>query len=460
MTNPSKKDTLSPEGIVMLRQGKLIGAAVGLSLLLGSSGLQAAGPDDVHSDNITEIAQAPIHITKDEVADGSDLAFEGDLLIAGSYSGTAIFKILKKAPYVRQIGMHNCPGGQGDVSVYEDLVFVSLDSPQAQETIGCTEPSARESAGKEGVRILDISNPRRPKQIQFVETDCGSHTHVINPSEDAVYIYVQSYPLGVPSATCSPVSHRKVSIVEVPLDAPVKAKVVGTLDVSPEIGCHDVTIFPKKKLAAAACIGETQIWDVSDPAAPTIVSRIVNPSIEIHHGTGITWDEKYLAIADEFAGSVTGECAGNQMSPIGALWFYDISDPTLPVLAGYYNVPRRGDPEGTDDASYMACTSHNFNILPMKDESKYIASVGYRASGLSVVDFSDPANPVELAYYQQRTENQIPDVWSAYWYNGRIYANDNGASRGVSVYELDGTSAKEVRFFRERMNPQVQSDGL
>ncbi|MGH2757116.1 MAG: hypothetical protein ACRDI3_04945, partial [Actinomycetota bacterium] len=194
----------------------------------------------------------------------------------------------------------------------------------------------------------------------------------------------------------------------------------------------------------------------SDPAKPTIVSRIVNPSIEIHHGTGVTWDEKYLAIADEFAGSVTGECLGNQNSPIGALWFYDISDPTNPSVAGYFNVPRRGDPQSADEAGYMACTTHNFNILPMKHPGHYVAAVGYRASGLSVVDFSDPGAAKEIAFYKQLEEGTIPDVWSGYWYNGRIYTNDNAASRGISVYELEGTSKKDVRFFKTRLNPQVQ----
>jgi hypothetical protein len=415
-----------------------------------------AGPDDIHSDNMKEIARAPIEIIKGEYADGSDLAFEGDLVIAGSYSGTAIYKILSGRPYVEQIGFHHCPGGQGDVSVYEDLAFVSLDSPQSEQAVGCAEPAAQKSAGKEGVRILDISDPTAPVQIDFVETDCGSHTHVINPTRDAVYIYVMSYPLGVQTASCSVASHRKVSIVEVPLDAPTKAKVVGFLDVSPEIGCHDVTIFPNGKLAASACIGETQIWDISDPAKPEIISRIVNPSIEIHHGVAVTWDEKYLAIADEFAGSVTGECAGDRYSPIGAMWFYDISDPTVPVLAGYYNVPRGGRPETAEEAGYIACTTHNFHILPMKEKGRYIAVAGYRAAGISVVDFSDPAAPKEIAYYQQLDEGMIPDVWSAYWYNGRIYANDNGAGRGLSVYTLKGTGPSDVRYFKDRMNPQVQ----
>lgn len=423
--------------------------------LMPATGRTAPDPDD-HSKNIIELAEAPIRTKSGEKAAGSDLAFERDLIVAGSYSGTAIFRILKGEPYVKQIGFHDCPGGQGDVSVYRDLAFVSLDSPQEEESVGCREPSAQRSAGKEGVRILDISDPTEPRQVEFVETDCGSHTHVIFPTKKAVFMYVQSYPLGVQTQTCSVASHRKVSIVKVPMAAPTKAKVVSTLDVSPEIGCHDVTIFPSKKYAAAACIGETQIWDVRKPASPEIVSRIFNPSIQIHHGTGVTWDEKVLAIADEFAGSVTGECAGSQNSPIGALWFYDISEVTNPLPLGYYNVPRRSDPDTADEVAYTKCTSHNFSILPMRDPDRYVATVGYRSAGLSVVDFSDPSAPKERAHFKQLDKGAIPDVWSAYWYNGRVYSNDNDGGRGIGAYRLDKTSSKHVRYFRNRLNPQVQ----
>lgn len=423
-------------------------------VLAGPAGAVATQAESPQSENIKEIARGPIKAGEGGMADGSDLAFQGNLIVAGSYSGTAFFKILKGAPYIKQLGFHACPGGQGDVSVYQDLAFVSLNGAQSQGS--CLDPGGKKSDGKAGVRILDISDPSKPVQINYVETDCGSHTHVINPHGDKVYIYNQSYPLGVQTQTCSVVSHRKVSIIEVDVDAPEKAKVIGTLDVSPEIGCHDVTIFPDGKHAAAACIGETQIWDVSDPAKPSILTRIYNPSIEIHHGTGVTWDGKVLAIADEFAGSVTGECVGDQQSPIGALWFYDITDIARPQLLGYYNVNRGARPDTPNEAAYMKCTSHNFSILPMKDPKKYVATVGYRSAGMSVVDFSDPANPVEAAFYQQMEDGNVPDVWSAYWYNGRIYTNDNAASRGVSVYEMKGTGSADVRYFRDRLNPQVQ----
>jgi hypothetical protein len=93
----------------------------------------------------------------------------------------------------------------------------------------------------------------------------------------------------------------------------------------------------------------------------------------------------------------------------------------------------------------------------MKDPKRYVAAVGYRASGLSIVDFSDPAGATEIGHYLQMNDGLIPDVWAAYWYNGRIYANDNGAGQGVSVYEMKGLTEKEVRYFEDRMNPQVQS---
>lgn len=428
-----------------------------VALLMVVSPAAGAGGDNVRSDNIRELVNAPIQVPGGETADGSDLAFKEDLVIAGSYSGTAIYRMSQRAPFVKQIGFHNCPGAQGDVSVYRDLVFVSLDSNQPSATVGCQEPSARDSAGKQGLRILDISDPTKPTQIAFLETPCGSHTHTIYPVGNVVYAYVQSYPLGAQTSDCSVASHRKVSIVEIPLARPQAAKVSGSLDVSPEIGCHDVTIFEPKKLGFAACIGESQIWDLKNPAKPEIVSRIYNPSIEIHHGAGVTWDGKVMVIADEFAGSVTGECAGHERSPIGALWFYDVSDPSSPSLLGYYNVPRGARPDSVQEGTYVVCTAHNFNVIPMKDKKRYIAAVGYRSAGFSVVDFSDPAAPKEAGYFQQMQDGAIPDIWSAYWYNGRIYSNDNGAARGVSVYEMKGLGRAQTRYFDGLLNPQVQS---
>lgn len=434
----------------------LLAIAVMGSVLAAAATTSVAGQsEDEHSKNIKQLARVPIEITSKNLAEGSDLAFSDDLLVAGSYQGLGLFRILDKAPYLKQISFFNCPASQGDISIRGDLVFISIDSASSNERETNVCNNTDDSLEKEGVRVVDISDLRQPRQVKFIETDCGSHTHTMLPDGGTTYLYIQSYPLGAQTPTCSVASHRKVSIVEVPSSNPTKAKVASTLDVSPQIGCHDVSVFPSKDLAAAACIGESQMWDISNPGAPEIISRIYNPAIGIHHSAAITWDGKRAVIGDEFAGSVTGACAGDQRSPAGALWFYDITDPTSPQLEGYYNVPRDGHPGSVDEALYMACTTHNYGIVPMKEPNRYIATVPYRAAGLSIVDFSDPAEPKEIGYYHQLTGG-IPDIWSAYWYQGRIYTNDNGALRGVGVYEMDGLEEASVRYFKGEMNPQTQ----
>ncbi|HEX2196720.1 MAG TPA: hypothetical protein VHJ76_07315, partial [Actinomycetota bacterium] len=295
-------------------------AAILLAALLTVPPATARQNEDLHSDNIEQLVQAPIVIDKGIFGEASDLAFRGNLLVSGSYQGMALYQILPKAPYLRQISFYDCPASQGDVSVLGDYVFVSIDSGGSNngETPLCNNTD--DSVGKEGIRIVDISNPREPRQVKFVETPCGSHTHTILPDGAKTYVYVESYPLGAPTPDCSPASHRKVTIVELPTADPAKAEIAGELDVSPEIGCHDVTVVPERDLAVVACIAESQIWDISKPLEPVILSRIYNPSIQIHHSAALTWDGKYMAIGDEFAGSTTGTCVGERPSPIGAMW--------------------------------------------------------------------------------------------------------------------------------------------
>jgi hypothetical protein len=327
---------------------------------------RASHNDDDHSKNIKRLAQVPIIVkadnpnTKDvneEVrASGSDLAFKGDLLFAGSYEGPATFKILKAKPYLKQIGFLNCAGSQGDVSVWGNLLIVSVDSPRVGPKCTPTDTApasqAQFAAGTafEGLRLINIKNPKRPTQIGTVSTPCGSHTHTIHPAGKKLYVYIESYPLGAQVPSCSVASHRKVSIVEVPLSNPAKSKVVGALDVSPAIGCHDVTVFPKKKIAIAACITESQVWSIKNPAKPQILGRIRNPLIMIHHSSSFTWDGKYAILGDEFGGAAGGGCVGSSDAPVGAMWFYDISDPSSPEEVGYFGPDRvHAFPDSVDE---------------------------------------------------------------------------------------------------------------
>ncbi len=460
-----------------------------LALIVGvlAGGAQA----DQKSDNIQRLAQEPIVITEDDpktedvdetrYGQGTDLAFEKDRLVAGFYQGGfAVFKILNRAPYIKQESVAFCPGDQSDVSVYGDLVFQSVDRGQVKadgsaSDGGCDSKSASaadfmQSKEWEGVRIFRLfKGGRTPELEASLRTSCGSHTHTLVPEGKKLYMYVSSYPLHAPYPQCSHATHQKVTIWEIDQKNPAKSKEVGQVALGPTtLGCHDVTVVPEKDVAVAACLTEAQVWNIKNPAQPEIVSRIRHTNM-LFHSSGITWDGKIAVLGDEFAGAAAGAGCASPDGRLGAMWFYDVSDPSNPREVGHFGPPRTAPPETVEGLARHSCTNHNFNILPMKDPKKYVLVTSWYAAGISAVDFSDPANPKETAFYVPEYEgNQAPDTWAAYWYNGRVYTNDVSLPRatgslpatpsaGVGVYTIDGyDSPKAVHYFRTRLNPQVQ----
>ena len=399
---------------------------------------------------------------------GSDMAFWGNRAVLGEYGGPGGFELLDVTdPTPSRLAGFECPGAQNDVSVWNDLVIMSVDSPRGATTSngraykpeecgagGASAPENQAGTAWEGIRIISIANPAAPVQLATVKTDCGSHTHTLVPDPDRgrLIVYILSYPLGAPQSNCNPGSHRKISVVEIPLDSPASAKVVGTSDVSPNIGCHDVSVFLARKIAGAGCISESQIWDISDPAKPKVIAHIPNAENNIHHSAAFSWDGKTLVLGDELGGAEASPgCSGDNDSRFGGLWFYDVTDPAKPVLKGNYRIPRQMES--------ALCTAHLFNVVPLRSEKNILVASWYEA-GLSVVDFTDPSKPEEIGFYTpadpvgDEVENPAANMWSAYWYNGRIYAN-NFAPRGFDVFRIDHP-ALDAEIPLDHLNPQVQ----
>ena len=420
---------------------------------------QPTGHDhDVHSDNMFLVANNDDGGTYRQ---GSDLAFWGNLAVLGSYDNPGGFRLMDIADPSNpvKVGQFACRGPQGDVSIWRDLVFVSVDTPMTGPQCGATPAGTTQvAAGQahEGIRIVSIADRANPKQIAFVDTDCGSHTHTLVPDEanKRLLVYVLSYPLGGQSTECNAVSHRQISVVEVPLSKPASARVVSTPDVSPAVGCHDVTVFTALKRAAAACISESQMWDISDPVNPRIVSHIVNPAVNIHHSTTFDWDGTTLVIGDELGGAAAspGCVDGDEHLPLGALWFYDVSNPALPVVKSSYSIPQ-------EEVSAF-CTAHNFNTVPTRNDRDILVSAWYNG-GTTVLDYTDPANVRQLGYYIAK-EPKISAAWSSYWYRGFIYTNNfdedvnsiSPRSRGFDVFAFaDAATSKAYK--ASRLNPQT-----
>jgi hypothetical protein len=367
----------------------------------------------------------------------------------------------------REIGEFTCPGDQSDVSIWNKLVVTSVDKPTERNCAPTTSTSTWE-----GIRLLSIADPANPQLLAEIKTDCGSHTNTIypDPARNKLYVYVLSYPLAgrynpaQSTATCNAVTHRKISVVEVDLANPAATDEsdVRTVDVGPSTpGCHDVTLFLQRKLAAAACLDESQMWDISNPAQPRVIKSIQDERINIHHSTVFSNDGRTLVIGDELGGAAASPGCLSDQDTYGGLFFYDVSNANDPKREGTYKLPQQVVSE--------FCTAHLFNVVPRKDDKDVLVSSWY-AGATSVIDFTDPSNPTQLAYYIP-SETTSPDqqpteaaAWSSYWYNGYVYSNNfdedvnsiSKRSRGLDVFTIDLRSVTRGAVRLPRLNPQVQ----
>ncbi len=467
-------------------------------LLLAIVALIPAVPAIADHGNADQASPNMIHVAQVHKAGvNTDLAFWGNLAAAGSYSGFRLLDITKPENPV-ELSTVTCNGPQGDVSFYQAksrlLLIVSVDNPQTSPGPppggkDCTSSNLPVGVGFEGLRIWDVTNPRVPRFVTSVQTDCGSHTHttIADADDQRAIIYVSSYPThpGVgpfePDDNCGlphPVNgrpHGKISIVEIPDAAPATAHVLKEqplhADTAPSVGqegsvvgsvgCHDITVFftsneqsegdPKKKpqVAAAACLSEAQLWDISDPANPDTLGRhthIHNEAVEIWHSAAFTWDANIVLFGDEH-GAGLGHGCDTEAQTTGNIWFYKNVPPGSPEppLYGRYMIPR--SQPATD-----VCTLHNFNVIPINDNERYIGVSSTYEGGTTVFDFTplqrteaplEPLDPFvapivgrEIAYYDAQVP-QRADTWSTYWYNDFIYANDGLAAPGVHSHRTD-----------------------
>jgi hypothetical protein len=366
----------------------------------------------------------------------------------------------------------------------------------------------------EGVRIFDINNETAPVQIAAVPTDCGSHTHTLVPGKGAnagnLYIYVSSYPSskgavttdlpgglrnngtecvepepagpGIADAGGIGKAHNKISIITVPLSNPAAAATAvgtGTATTYPNVkefqldggtrwtdrtgtdgfggirgynftSCHDIAVFVEPNLAAGACWDEGQLWDISDPLTPDLLRRFrLDVVSDLYHSATFTWDAQIVAFEDEAGGGVDDRCRSVDDLQ-GRMYFYGVESDLL----GTFKIPRP-QPKGE------VCTAHNYNYVPQSIFPRDILVSAWYQGGTSVIDTTNPFNAKEIAYYEAHTP--VPggttavnsDVWSSYWYNGFIYAND--ISRGLDIFRLDDRRVENAVTLA-RLNPQTQEN--
>lgn len=361
------------------------------------------------SDNVKLVKHYPYkNENLDFFSGGTDIDFKGRYIYAmqqGADGGIHIIDRSVNPP--KKVGFFPCPGGQNDIAVVKKGL-VALGYHESQ----CGTPGG-------GVRLIDVENPKRPKILGAVN-DLPGGTHTLTKYPGKPYIYAS--PGGLPT---------NGGAVEQILDVsnPMKPKVAATFKPN-NSGCHDLTFFflEDEKLAFCAGKDEMQIWDVTDPLAPVTIGSATPPT-QFTHSVAVTHDGKYAVIGDEAIGG--NDCSGG---PSGAVWIYDITDRTLPVLQSYFGPPRGQQPAGSSNVDRNTwCSAHLFNFVP----GTYTLVASWYSGGMNVLDLSDPASPVEIAHYMRTGEkDEITNYWSAYWYKGLIYANDR--VRGLDIFKVKG----------------------
>lgn len=416
----------------------------------GSAPAPSPTGDVMTSDNVKHVAHIPRTAPLDGEEDfNTDLAFQGDYAYVGNFGGFAIYDISDpaKPEIVSQV---SCPAQQNDVTVYGDLLILSIDEPRGGEECD----SGSESREWEGLRIFDISDKKSPKYVSAVRTDCGSHTHTMVPDGETLYVYVSSPGPEPESKTCPP-PHELIQIVEIPTKSPKSAKIVAKPNIFPErqhsdlaSGCHDITAYPEKKLAAAACFGDGVLLDISDPVKPKVLQQITDTeNFQIWHSATFNNEGTKVVFSDELGGGGQATCDRNTPNTKGADAVYDLVNGKL-ERRGYFKIPR-------EQQANENCVAHNGSLIPVPGKDVMVQS--WYQGGVSIWDFTDSAHPKEIGFFERGPYpgGELAGSWSAYYYNGYIYSSD--IREGLDVLEIDDPltdPAKQVKM--DDFNVQTQ----
>ena len=419
----------------------------------------------------------------------TDAAFAGDRLFLGSHHGFNTYRVeVPAAPQL--VSSVVCPGGQGDVSVVGNLLIMSVEQTRGRLDCGLQGVSEPVSGQRfRGIRIFDVGDARMPRQVAAVQTCRGSHTHTVvtDPDDEgAVYVYGSGTgPVrpGEELAGCSDESPAedpdtalfRIDVIRIPLANPEDAAIVSRPFVfrDPETGaaaglwpggdhgpgtqrtaessrCHDITTFPDAGLAAGACSGNGILLDISDPADPVRLDDVTDPSFAYWHSATFNNDGTKVIFTDEWGGGGRPRCRASDPREWGANAIYDVVDGKM-RFRSHYKLP-------APQTERENCVAHNGSIVPVPGRDVMVQA--WYQGGISVFDFTDSSNPVEIAFFDRGPIH--PDrfvmggFWSAYWYRGYVYGSE--IARGLDVLELlpsEHLTANEIAAAAAAVAPAV-----
>jgi len=396
----------------------------------------------------------------------TDMTFRDDILVTGSYHGFNIYSISEEG-LPELITSVICPGGQGDVSLVGDLLIYSVEETRGRLDCGLEGVIVDASLDRfRGLRIFDISDLSRPKQVGAVQTCRGSHTHsvVSGPSPDGKILVYNSGTGSVREEEeleqCIediPGDDRtalfRIDVIEIPVDDPSQSRIIDSPAVfaDPETGvlaglwrggdhgddsqetyitdqCHDITVFPSANIAAGACSGNGILFDITDPSKPHRIDVVTDSGFAYWHSATFNNEGTKVLFTDEWGGGGRARCRAWDPVNWGADAIYDIVDEKL-EFRSHYKMP-------APQMETENCVAHNGSIVPVPGRDIFVQA--WYQGGISVIDFTDSLNPIEIAYFDRgpimEDELITGGYWSVYYYEGTIYGTE--ITRGLDILKL------------------------
>ncbi|KEO86568.1 hypothetical protein EH30_12075 [Erythrobacter sp. JL475] len=423
----------------------------------------------------------------------TDMAFFDDIMVAGNYHGFNIYR-LGEDGVPNLLSSVVCPGGQGDVSVLGNILIMSVE--QTRGRVDCGLQGVEEEVSAErfrGLRVFDISDLSAPRQVGQVQTCRGSHTHsIVSANEERLIVYnsgtsrireEEELAGCIDNPADSRTAYFSIDVIEIPLADPSRSRIIssprvfaddetgeiaglwqggeaepGAQDTRRTDQCHDITVFPALNLAAGACSGNGILMDISDPMNPKRIDAVFDKGFAYWHSATFNNDGTKVIFTDEWGGGGRPRCKASDPMTWGANAIYDIVDGKLEFRSHYKMPGPQGDKEN--------CVAHNGSIIPVPGRDIFVQS--WYQGGISVMDFTDSSNPVEIAFFDRGpiSDEQlvVGGYWSSYWYNGRIYGTE--ITRGVDVFALEPSefltaeeiaAAEAASYEDTRFNPQTQT---
>ena len=423
----------------------------------------------------TKEDEAEVHSIEEESKDrrypmlsfsNTDMAFRDDILVTGSYHGFNIYRI-NKVGLPKLITSVICPGGQGDVSIVGDLLIYSVEQIRGRVDCGLEGVTSDASPDRfRGLRIFDISDLSRPKQVGAVQTCRGSHTHSVVTSstpDGKILIYnsgtgsvreeeeLEQCIKDIPGDDRTALF--RIDVIEIPVDNPSQSRIINSPAVfaDPETGtlaglwrggdhgddsqeteitdqCHDITVFPSANIAAGACSGNGILFDITDPINPERIDVVTDTGFAYWHSATFNNEGTKILFTDEWGGGGRARCRAWDPLNWGADAIYDIIDEKLEFRSHYKMPAPQSETEN--------CVAHNGSIVPVPGRDIFVQA--WYQGGISVIDFTDSANPIEIAYFDRgpimEKEMITGGYWSAYYYEGAIYGTE--ITRGLDILKL------------------------